>query len=134
MTPAPWVRATKRGVALAVALSLTTGGTGLPMCLSLLAQAIAPCTMHQTHHEHGTTHTVAHSMQLTTQTADETCHTGGPTHGCAAGGVCPGGGSAAFAAMRDVAGLLPVVAAGPIGAPLSHVSYVAPPPSPPPQA
>ncbi len=38
-----------RAICLAVALSVATAGSGLPMCVSLLAQAAAPCDMHSGH-------------------------------------------------------------------------------------
>src|SRR2546423_14704622 len=38
-----------RAVCLVVSLSVATAGSGLPMCVSLLAQAAAPCDMHSGH-------------------------------------------------------------------------------------
>jgi len=38
-----------RAICVAVALSVSTAGSALPMCISLLAQAAAPCEMHSGH-------------------------------------------------------------------------------------
>src|SRR6266540_5272265 len=85
--------ATLRAISLAVTLSVATAGSGLPMCISLLAQAAAPCDMHSSHngaamHQHAAQHGA-----LVTQASGQACHQDAGL-GCAAGTTCPTGGPA----------------------------------------
>jgi len=118
-------------VAALAILAVATSGSGLPMCLSLLARAAEPCAMHQHepggHHPHGARVAPAHGM-------DDACHTGDGDIGCATGGSCPTGGTAApFAA----AAVLPTSDPTRLVIPTiqrAHLSFLSPPLPPPPQA
>src|SRR5437763_9917041 len=80
-----------RAIRLAVALSVATAGSGLPMCVSLLAQAAAPCDMHSDH-SGAPTHThAAHLGALVAQPSGQACHQDASGLGCAAGSTCPTG-------------------------------------------
>jgi hypothetical protein len=125
---------TLRGIALAVALSVATAGSGLPMCLSLLAESVAPCAMHAGHNGAATHQHAAVVASVAAQPAGRACHPDAAGLGCAAGSACPTGGPAAptwiavpvtLSAASRVAVLEPVAAL---------ISHLAPPPSPPPQA
>jgi hypothetical protein len=119
-----------RVVGLVLALTVAASGSGLPMCVSLLATA-APCTMHQ--HERGSHD--AHGAQLVPgggHDMDGACHSGDGDIGCATGGTCPTGATAAPLAVR------PVLSASGLGAdaastidPAPHSFSSAPPPRPP---
>src|SRR3989449_9201842 len=89
-----------RAVCLAVALSAATAGSGLPMCVSLLAQAAAPCHMHSRHSGTGMHQHAAHLSALVPQTLGQACHQDAAGFGCAAGSTCPTGGPATAAWAR----------------------------------
>jgi len=102
------------------------------MCVSLLAEAAAPCAMHMpgTHqmNDDGVATLVA------APAGHGACHVDGASLGCAAGGACPTGGIAAPAWFNVPIGpraASRTVAAGPSSA---LISYLAPPLAPPPQA
>src|SRR6266480_6712837 len=80
-----------RAIALAVALSMATAGSGLPMCVSLLAQATAPCDMHSGHKGGATYGHSAHLAALVPQASGQMCHQDATGLGCAAGTTCPTG-------------------------------------------
>src|SRR5947208_12422678 len=87
-------RTALQAIRLAVALSVATAGSGLPMCISLLAQTAAPCDMHSGHsgaamHEHA-----AHVAALVAQPSGQACHQDPAGLGCATGSTCPSGGPA----------------------------------------
>jgi len=121
-----------RAFASAAALAVAAEGGGVPMCASLLAEAAVPCAMHsagvhRANHP-GVASVVAASM------GQGGCHVDAASPGCAAGGTCPTGGTAALGWIN-----IPIapraasraVAAGPSSA---LISYLAPPLAPPPQA
>ncbi len=122
-----------RAIRLAVALSIATAGSGLPMCMSLLAQAAAPCDMHSGRgaatHKHA-----AHLAALVAQPSAQACHQDATELGCAMGSTCPSGGPATPAWAKVSVGLRAASRAGVLGPSTTFVSYRAPPLTPPPQA
>jgi hypothetical protein len=121
-----------RTLAAAVILAVAAQGGGVPMCVSLLAEAAAPCAMH--------THTApgAHSAHVATLSAapsgHEACHPDAADLGCATGGACQTGGTAA-PAWVNVPLVLRAASRTAVSGPNSAlISYLAPPPAPPPQA
>src|SRR5438552_4938709 len=129
-SPAPTLRA----IRLAVALSAATAGSGLPMCISLLAQAAAPCDMHSGHsgaamHEHA-----AHVAALVAQPSGQACHQDPAGLGCATGSTCPSGGPATLAWAKVSVSVRAALRTGVPEPSSTFVSYLAPPLSPPPQA
>jgi len=123
-----------RAICLAVALSVATAGSGLPMCVSLLAQAAAPCDMHSGHngaaaHEHA-----AHLAALVAQASGQMCHQDAAGLGCAAGSTCPTGSPATAVWAKLSVGLRAASRTGVLGPDATFVSHLAPPLSPPPQA
>ncbi len=131
--PPPMMRRL-RGVAFAAALSVVSSGTGLPMCLSLLSQAAAPCPMHGQRQRDGAHHGVAQSIEAMSKGSVDMCHPDETGPGCAIGGVCPTGGPAAMAAVQSADLRHDAARAAVFGPPDSYVSYLAPPLPPPPQA
>lgn len=102
------------------------------MCVSLLAEAAAPCAMHMpsTHQMHD----VGVATLVAAPAGHGACHVDAASLGCAAGGSCPTGGTAAPSWINVP--IVPraasrMVASGPSSAP---ISYLAPPLAPPPQA
>src|SRR5881296_3351611 len=98
-------RTALRAIRLAVALSVATAGSGLPMCVSLLAQAAAPCDMHSGHnaaamHEHA-----AHLTALVASASGRACHQDAGGLGCSAGSRCPTGSAATPAWAKVSVGL-----------------------------
>src|SRR5262245_289706 len=125
-----------RGFRLAMALSVATPGGGIPMCLSLLAQALTPtpCSMHLAHARAATHGHIAQATTHLAQTPDHACHQDAGTLGCQSGTTCPRSGPAtpAWATIPIVDNVeARMDAPGPYHAP---ASYLASPPSPPPQA
>src|SRR5438270_10809904 len=84
-------RTALRAICLAVALSVATAGSGLPMCVSLLAQAAAPCDMHSGHNGAATHEHAVHLAALVAQGSGQACHQDAAGHGCSAGRTCPTG-------------------------------------------
>src|SRR5205823_5738646 len=119
---------------LAVALSVATAGSGLPMCVSLLAQAAAPCDMHSGHNGTSTHKHAARATALVAQPSGQTCHQEAAGLGCAAGTTCPTGGPATAVWAKVAVGVLAPSRTGVLGPSTTFVSYLAPPLSPPPQA
>lgn len=119
-----------RAIAAVLGLALTASGSGLPMCLSMLAQSRGPCDMHARHGTHG----AAQLVQAEAMPPLGACHAGDQGAGCSTAGSCPSAGAAAIAhAEWALATRLPTRAAlqPPAGA---FASFRAPPLSPPPQA
>jgi hypothetical protein len=121
-----------RSLASAAALVVAAQGGGVPMCVSLIAAAAAPCAMH--------THAAApaHDAQVATLSAapsgHKACHADGATFGCATGGACPGGGTAA-PVWANVPVAVGAASRADVPRPaFALISYLAPPLSPPPQA
>ncbi len=120
-----------RVFATVAALAVATQGGGVPMCVSLLAEAAAPCAMHMPG-----THQMNDDGVATLAAAPVghgACHVDGASLGCAAGGTCPTGGTATPAPINVP--IVPraasrIVASGPSSA---LISYLAPPLAPPPQ-
>jgi hypothetical protein len=119
-----------RSVAFGAALAVASAGSGAPMCANLFAQALEPCAMHI----HGDHAVGVAGARLTAQPASPSCHPGDFGGGCASAGTCPSGGPLAASLISTE-----VVLAGPSAdrgeaTPASLHCFVAPPPSPPPQA
>src|SRR5207249_10380600 len=123
-----------RAVCLAVALSVATAASGVPMCVSLLAQAAAPCDMHSRHNGAPTHKHAAHLAALVAQPSGQACHQDATGLGCAAGSTCPTGGPATAVWARVSIGVRAASRTGVLGPSTTFVSYLAPPLSPPPQA
>jgi len=123
-----------RALCLAVALSVTTAGSGLPMCVSLLAQAASPCDMHSGHSGATTHEHAAHLAALVAQGSGQACHQDAAGLGCATGSTCPSGGAATLAWAKVSVGLPAASRTGVLGPDTTLISYFAPPLSPPPQA
>ena len=123
-----------RALCLAVALSVATAGSALPMCVSLLAQAAAPCDMHSGHNGAATHGHAAHLAALVAQASAQACHQDAAGLGCAAGSTCPTGGAATPAWAKVSVGVRAASRTGVLGPSTTFVSYLAPPLSPPPQA
>ena|SRR5712692_9905105 len=123
-----------RTVAAAAALVIAAASSGVPMCVSLLAQVLAPCEMHSGHiraaaHDH-----TAHVVAVSAPESGQTCHQDTAGIGCAAGSACPTAGPAAPAWTNVLAGVPIGSSTGALGPAANLISYVAPPLSPPPQA
>ena len=122
-----------RGLAVATAFAVGLAGSGLPMCLTLVAQATAGCPMHS--HEHGAApaQSAGHAELVPSHAATHACHpdTG---LGCATGGTCPTGGVAAPALGATSPGQQGQHRQSPLAPDTKHLSYLRPPLSPPPQA
>jgi hypothetical protein len=123
-----------RGISLALSLSVATAGSGLPMCLTLLAQAAAPCDMHSGHSGASTHQHAAHLAALMAQPSGQGCHQDAAGLGCAAGTSCPTGGLATPAWAKVSVGVRSASRTEVQGSNSAFVSYLAPPLSPPPQA
>ena len=123
-----------RTICLTVALSVATAGSGLPMCVSLLAQAAAPCDMHSGHNGAATHEHAVHLAALVAQGSGQACHQDATGLGCAAGTTCPTGSPAAAVWAKMSVGLRAALRTGVLGPDTTFVSYLAPPLSPPPQA
>jgi len=121
-----------RTLAAAVALGVTAQGGGLPMCVSLLAEAAVPCAMHA--HRATDTHDVQVATLHAAPSSHDGCHTDAASLGCAAGGVCPTGGPVAPVAVTSPVALRASIRVTPLGLASTFRSYFAPPLSPPPQA
>ncbi len=81
-----------RTLAALAILTVAASGSGLPMCVSLLARASAPCAMHEHQRGGGAQLVVGHAMS-------NACHDDADV-GCASGGTCPTSGTAAPLAAR----------------------------------
>ena len=123
-----------RAIRLAVALSVATAGSGLPMCVSLLAQAAAPCDMHSGHNGAATHEHAAHLAALVAQPSGQACHQDATGLGCAAGSTCPTGSPAAGVWANVSVDVRTASRTGVLGPSTTFVSYLAAPLSPPPQA
>ena len=123
-----------RAIRLAVALSVATAGSGLPMCVSLLAQAAAPCDMHSGHNGAATHEHAAHLAALVAQPSGQACHQDATGLGCAAGSTCPTGSPAMGVWAKASVGARAAFHTGALGPSTTFVSYLTPPLSPPPQA
>ncbi len=122
-----------RTIALLAALAIVASGGGMPMCLTLLSQAVAPCDMHG-HHAANHGHAPAGpSVQLVGPGAAHSCHQDARAAECGAGQSCPAGGPSAPAAGAPAVASWDAVRALPVGATAPPASYFAPPLSPPPQ-
>jgi hypothetical protein len=119
---------------LAVALCVATAGSGLPMCVSLLAQAVTPCDMHSRHNGAPTHTHAAHLAALVAQPSGQACHQDATGLGCAAGTTCPTGSPATAVWVEVSVGVRAASRTGVLGPSTTFVSYLAPPLSPPPQA
>ncbi len=104
------------------------------MCLSLLAQAAAPCDMHSGHNGAATHEHTAQFAALVAQAPGQPCHPDAAGLGCAAGSACPTAGPAAPAWARVPVAPQASSRMGVLGPASALVSYLAPPLSPPPQA
>ena len=121
-----------RTLAAAVALAAAAQGGGVPMCVSLLAEAAAPCAMHMPG-THGTKDAGVATL-VAAPAGHGACHVDAASLGCAAGGTCPTGGTAAPAWLNIP--IAPRVASRTVapGQNSALISYLAPPLAPPPQA
>jgi len=116
-----------RTLAALAILTVAASGSGLPMCVSLLARAAEPCPMHQ--HGDG-----SQATQIVAEhTMGDACHSDGDV-GCATGGSCPTGGNATAIASEPVlatsgatVGVTPLIER-------AHLTFLSPPLPPPPQA
>src|SRR5213593_325393 len=127
-------RTALRAIRLAVALSVATAGSGLPMCVGLLAQAAAPCDMHSAHNGAATHERAAHLAALVAQPSGQACHQDVTGIGCAAGSTCPTGSPATAVWAKVSVGLRAASLTGVLGPASTFASYIASPLSPPPQA
>jgi hypothetical protein len=121
-----------RVFAAVAALAVATQGGGVPMCVSLLAEAAAPCAMHMpsTHQMHD----VGVATLVAAHPGHGACHVDAASLGCAAGGTCPTGGTAAPAWLNiPIASRVASRTVAP-GQNSALISYLAPPLAPPPQA
>lgn len=117
-----------RMVAAITVVATVLSGSGLPMCVSLLARAAEPCATHQ-HEQAGH---AAHGAPVAASHADDACHSGDGNMGCATDGACPTGGTAApvahvgLSTPRAALDTTPVIDQ-------TYPSFLSPPLSPPPQ-
>ncbi len=104
------------------------------MCLTLLAQSLAPCAMQARAAGAKAHHPAAQGAAVVSHPASASCHTdeGGP--GCAAGGGCPAGGTAAPMGAAPIMAPAPASLAAGWAPASSLLSFLAPPLAPPPQA
>ncbi len=123
-----------RAIRLAVALCVATAGSGLPMCINLLAQAAAPCDMHSGHNGAPSHQRAAHLAALVAQPSGQACHQDPAGLGCATGSTCPSGGPATLAWAKVSVSVRAALRTGVPEPSSTFVSYLAPPLSPPPQA
>ena len=115
-----------------VALVIMATGTGLPMCVSLFAQAARPCDMHSSHHGESQSSHTRHFATVVSQPPGQECHDAGPV-GCATT-ACPTVGAASTLATIGSVSMQPPSRVGMVGKFSTFTSYSAPPLSPPPQA
>jgi P-type Cu2+ transporter len=121
-----------RFLAFAAALAVGAQGGGVPMCMSLLAEVSTPCAMH--------THagSAVHDANVVTLSAapsgHDACHADAATFGCATGGACPSGGTAAPAWAHVLVAPRAASRTQDLGPASTLTSYLAPPLAPPPQA
>ena len=123
-----------RVIRLAAALSVATAGSGLPMCVSSLAQAAASCDMHSGHNGSPTHEHAAYLAALVAQRSGQACHQDATGLGCAAASTCPTGSPATGVWAKVSVGVRAASRTGAPGPSTILVSYLAPPLSPPPQA
>ena len=123
-----------RVLCLGVGLSVGTAGSGLPMCLSLLAQVAAPCDMHPGHNGAATHDHAAHFAALVAQGSGQACHQDAAGLGCATGSACPTGSPATAVCAKVAVGVRALSRVSVAGPSTTLASYLAPPLSPPPQA
>lgn len=122
-----------RSLAAVAALAVAAAGGGVPMCVSLIARATAPCTMH-TEHAGSPAHRFAAATVNAAPSGDASCHGDAESPGCATGGTCPSGGSAAPVPGAQALGVAAPDHTTVLAAAAAHPSFVAPPLPPPPQA
>jgi hypothetical protein len=123
-----------RAVCLVVSLSVATAGSGLPMCVSLLAQAAVPCDMHSGHNGAATHEHAAHLAALVAQGPGQACHQDAAGLGCAAGSTCPTGSPATGVWAKVSVSVRIASRTRVLGPSTTLISYLAPPLAPPPQA
>lgn len=131
----PMPRVVDRTFALAALVAVVSSGTGLPMCVRVLAQAVQPCVMHTHQDGAGGGHKNHHQSLGSLAASDgQACHPGDHGVGCSAAGSCPSAGAGMAAQTTSaLATLRPLrVALQPPAA--AFASFCAPPLSPPPQA
>lgn len=119
-----------RCLAAVAIMAVAAAGGGLPMCVSLFARATQPCDMHADHAA-----SKAHHVPATVNAAsgDGHCHSDAQSS-CAAGGSCPSGGASAVLYGVQAPGVAAPDHSLVFAAPTPHLSFVAPPLPPPPQA
>lgn len=132
MTPSRYPFALRSLSALA-ALSVAAVGGGVPMCVSLITRATVPCTMH-TEHVGSPVHHVVTATVHAAPSGDASCHGDAQSPGCATGGACPSGGAAAPASGAPAVGVAAPDHKTAFASAAGHLSFVAPPLPPPPQA
>ena len=123
----------KRGFAAMLALVIIATGTGLPMCVSLFAQAARPCDMHSSGHGDSRSSHARHSATVVSQPPGQGCHDDAGPVGCATT-ACPTAGAASTVAMIGSVSMQAPSRIGIVGKLSTFTSYSAPPLSPPPQA
>lgn len=121
-----------RSLVAVAALAVAAAG-GVPMCVNLIAQAMVPCTMH-TEHAGSPAHRFGAVTVTPAPSSDAGCHGDAQSSGCATGGTCPSGGSAAPVPGAQVLGDAVPDHKMVFAAAAAHPSFVAPPLPPPPQA
>jgi hypothetical protein len=121
-----------RVLAVAAALTVAAEGGGVPMCVSLFAEAAAPCPMHE--HPSAPGHDLPTAALTVALSGHGSCHGDAASLGCAAGGVCPTGGTAAPAAASASLTVLSSGRAAALAVDAARASFLAPPLPPPPQA
>lgn len=122
-----------RALVSAALLAFTAAGTGLPMCQSVVQGAEQACTR-RGQHEHSSESDGVHLMAVAVAAAAaHSCHPGDLGRGCAMSGGCPAVSTAAPTwadLLIAIGGAAPESGWAP---PVELPSFLAPPPSPPPQ-
>lgn len=122
-----------RSLAALAALAVAAVGGGVPMCVSLIARATTPCAMHSEHAGSPAHHVAATSVNAA-PSDDGSCHGDVQSMGCAAGGACPSGGTGALFYGAQAFGVAAPDRKAVFAVATTHLSFVAPPLPPPPQA
>ena len=123
-----------RAAAAAAALAVAAAGGGLPMCISLLAHAGAPCAMHSARNDAAMLGQAPQLTAVVAQAPVHACHPDAAGLGCVAGSACATAGPAAPAGAKVLVAVRGPSWVGVPGPASALASYLAPPLSPPPQA
>ena len=123
-----------RAFAFLAGLSVAGAGSGVPICLSLLTESLAPCEMHAGRDRATPSQSDSEVGTQASPTQHSGCHQNTTDVGCGAGTVCHSAGPSDPAWTNQVRPWSTVINAGVRAAGSPVASHLSPPPTPPPQA